>query len=113
MSKKEKKLPLTLGLIAIVNLAPVLIWRGYILQTMWGWFLVRLGLPVIGIAEAIGVSLTISYLVGTGHIHTVIQKLEENDDEEDEVSNFMGKILSGWFGPGLVLFMGWILTHWL
>lgn len=36
--------------------------RGFILQSLWGWFLVPLGLPPIGIANAIGVAMIVSYL---------------------------------------------------
>jgi hypothetical protein len=38
--------------------------RGWVLSVMWGWFLVPLGLPTIGIAQAMGVALTVAALVG-------------------------------------------------
>lgn len=35
------------------------LWRGYVLSILWAWFLVpTLGAPQIGVAQALGVSLT-------------------------------------------------------
>ena len=38
---------------------PLLIYRGFVLSILWAWFLVPLGLPEIGIAHALGVSVII------------------------------------------------------
>lgn len=32
-------------------------WRAFVMTRLWGWFVVPLGLPAIGIAHAIGLSL--------------------------------------------------------
>ena len=36
--------------------------NGLALKLLWGWFLVQLGLPEIGLAHAIGIGLTIGCL---------------------------------------------------
>ena len=50
--------------IALLLLYPVLVvWRGFVLSILWGWYAVPLGLPPIGLIEAIGVSLVVGFLV--------------------------------------------------
>lgn len=42
------------------------LWRAYALATLWAWFLVPLGLPVLGLAHAYGIaafgSLAVTYV---------------------------------------------------
>jgi hypothetical protein len=47
-----------LGLLAISAM-----WKGYVLTVLWGWFVVpTFGLPVLALAQAIGMSLVVSFL---------------------------------------------------
>jgi uncharacterized membrane protein len=43
----------------VVLLLPNIAYRGYVLAQLWAWFMVPFGLPVIGVAHAIGVSVLI------------------------------------------------------
>ena len=36
--------------------------RGWVFSVLWGWFIVPLGGPHIGIAHAIGISMVVSFL---------------------------------------------------
>lgn len=36
--------------------------RGLTLSILWGWFIERLGVPSINVAEAIGIALVVSFL---------------------------------------------------
>lgn len=36
--------------------------NGFVLKLLWGWFLVQLGLPQLGLVQAIGIGLTVGYL---------------------------------------------------
>ena len=38
---------------------------GFTVSALWGWFLVPLGVPAIGIAHGCGISLIVGYLKGT------------------------------------------------
>lgn len=42
---------LVLGLIGVALLT---MWQGYVLTVLWGWFIVPLGVPAIGVAHAVG-----------------------------------------------------------
>ena len=46
----------------VAFLALVLL-RGWVLSVLWGWFLVPLGIPAIGISHALGVNLIVTYLI--------------------------------------------------
>ncbi len=42
---------LVLGLLGVACLT---MWQGYVLTILWGWFIVPLGAPTIGVAHAVG-----------------------------------------------------------
>jgi hypothetical protein len=44
------------ALLVILAIVPVLIVHGFVVSIMWGWFMVPLGVPAIGIAHAIGLA---------------------------------------------------------
>jgi len=50
----------TIGLLTILPFVLVVdtLISGYVLYNLWGWFLVQLGLPVVSMMHAIGISLT-------------------------------------------------------
>jgi hypothetical protein len=43
-------------ILGIILLVPMALLRGFVVFTLWGWFLIPLGLPAIGIAHAMGIS---------------------------------------------------------
>lgn len=113
----EEKNPAVSCIVAVlvfVNIVPVMIWRGFVLQSLWVWFLVPLGTPMVGIVQAIGVSMTLSYIAGTSSIQEAISKLSKKTDEDaNSPSDLLGKILMSWLGPLFILGMAKALTHWL
>ena len=44
------------GLVTFLALPFTLTWKGFVISKLWGWFLVPLALPPIGIAHAVGIS---------------------------------------------------------
>lgn len=70
--------------------------KGFTLSVLWNWFLPSLGIPVIGIAQAIGVSLVTSYL---------LYKVKKGDTEK-KLSDIVGKV----FGMSvIILIIGYIV----
>lgn len=53
------------GIGVILGITFVFILRGFVLSILWAWFLVPLGVPPIGIAGAIGVTLMIDMFIPT------------------------------------------------
>lgn len=49
---------------AIALVVLLAIQQAWAISVLWGWFIVPLGLPAIGIAAAVGVSVTVSALRG-------------------------------------------------
>lgn len=47
---------------AIAAIIANMAFRGYVLTDLWGWFVVPLGAPQIGITAAIGLSLILHWL---------------------------------------------------
>jgi hypothetical protein len=74
-----------IGFLALLALdIPVLILRGFVLSQLWLWFLVPLGVPVVGIAQAIGISLLVSMLTVSSH---------KSSDDDDFWTGAIGNLL--------------------
>ncbi len=68
--------------------------NGLALKVLWGWFLVQLGLPEIGLAHAIGIGLTVGYLA---------HQFVKNEAEWDEVIGYQIGL------PIVAVTVGWIV----
>lgn len=112
MSKKSQVSGIE-ALIVFLNMVPVTMWRGWVLSILWSWFFVRLGLPGVSIPEAIGVSLVLSYLTGTGNIAVALEEVKDKTTNDDDKVPIMGKIFMGWFFPLIILAYGWVLQKFL
>ena len=57
--------PATLGLwavLGILTIVPMMLLNGFVLEKLWGWFIVDLGAPDISVGQAIGISLVAGFL---------------------------------------------------
>lgn len=96
-----------LGLFVLACAGVVLatMWKGYVLSILWAWFVVQaFGLPAIGVAQAIGLSLVIFMLTVTS--------LGESSKEEpfDAIAK---AVLMGFFLPLFLLGAGWVVKQYL
>lgn len=67
MAKKESGESVALGCLLLVISVPAgTIWGAFALKVCWGWFLVPLGFPVIGMAHTVGVTIVVRMLCGRG-----------------------------------------------
>lgn len=77
------------------------IWRGYVLSVIWRWFMVAaFGVPQLGIATAIGLSLIVSFLTDKVDRHT-----NEKSWGELLAEGFASTLLS----PLLTLGIAWVV----
>jgi hypothetical protein len=67
--------------------------NGWALSTLWGWFIVPLGIRGVTIAEAVGLTLVLSVLHGYR--------------KGSPVDTFTW--ISGFFHPFFIVFLGWIV----
>lgn len=84
-----------LGIIALFALA--LVWRGLVLSIMWGWFIVPLGAPEIGVALAIGIA---------GTIGMITHKMDGGEKPEGQATKEMVMLFTV---PLILLGLGWIV----
>ena len=93
----------TVGIVAVM--VGSALWRGYVLSTLWGWFVVPLfGLPKLAIAPAIGLSLVVGFLT-----YQTPPDVEER--KRDGVDKWVRIVVLAALLPALSLGMGWIV-HW-
>jgi hypothetical protein len=80
------------------------IFRGYVLMTIWNWFIVTsIGLPVLTFVPAMGVGLVIAYLTHQKSESRNIDSIEEYWEKmgEDLVYMFIYSVLA--------LIVGWVI----
>lgn len=84
-------------LLLLLFAIPILsIIRGFALSYLWGWFIVPFGLPEIGVAWAIGISMIVAYLT--------YENPYQGTSEE-----VWGKLIGSIFSPFFVLLIGAIV----
>lgn len=90
------------GILGVVATAVIVIYKGFILSVLWGWFIVPVfGLPALPVVAAIGINLVISFLT--------YQPIESKSENGDAMSAIGKAINAGILYPTIILFMGWIV----
>jgi hypothetical protein len=83
---------------------PVRIWQGYVASTLAGWFLVPYGVPAIGVLGWTGI-VTLAFLLS---YHPDLRKRAPS-----ETIGFTEALGHGIGMPLGVLFIGWVIQHWV
>jgi hypothetical protein len=112
--REFEKMKNFLVVIGAIVLAPFLIvsavmWRGYALCLMWGWFFVpSFGLPALSIPAAIGVSSIISFIIPSYPTDYMKEK-----DEDEKWEGLIKSALRNYGAPALFLLFGYIVKQWM
>lgn len=76
------------------------IWDGYVLSVLWGWFAVpAFGLPALSVPMAIGVSLVVAAM--TNH--------RTGKEAKDDEAGFVAILTFALLKPTVALLLGWIV----
>jgi hypothetical protein len=101
---EEKEEPATVlaGCLLLIVMLPIgIIIRGFVLKTLWLWFLVPLGLPPISFGLAWGLSIITAMFTHQHSSKTTGKKM----------STIVGTAIGvDFLGPFLALFAGWLAT---
>jgi hypothetical protein len=96
------------GAIALVFVLCALgvIWNGYVLSVLWGWFVVpTFGMQPLALAPAIGLALVASSLTH--------QYKKDAKSEKSEIGETIYAFSLMMVQPAMLLLVGWIVKHWL
>jgi len=88
----------------LICLMPVAVLaHAFSLTKLWGWYVVgTFGLPALSLAQAYGLSMTISLFASATPNHST--------DDDDPVPGFVGRWI---IGPFFAVFVGWLGTFFL
>jgi hypothetical protein len=89
-------------ILAMVQIMVVTCIQGLTLSSLWGWFVVPFGAPLLGFVPACGIMLLVSLILP----HSQEQAARASSDWILHVSFF-------WFLPLILLFVGWVLHFWM
>ena len=91
----------------VAMIIPSVMWSGYVLSIMWGWFIVpTFGLPSLQVGVAIDISGIISFIVPTSDY-----KKKEEDEGIGEI--VLGGVIRAVGKPAIFLLFGWIVKSWM
>lgn len=94
-----------LAVLVFLMIIPATLLNAFVLTYLWRWFVVaHFGLSPIGIAEAIGLTLMVSYLV---------KSPDDRDNKEKGMELFWTLMARMILRPLFVFVFGWIIQHWL
>ena len=83
----------------VVVFALYVFWGGYVASTLWGWFVVPLGVKAITYWHAVGLTCVTGAFIGVRN---------DKSDESESVGDVVGKsILMMLFFPAFLLAVGW------
>jgi hypothetical protein len=101
----EKKPSLVFLFLILLTVPFSLILNGWVLSTLWGWFVTPLGAPIISLPNAIGLSLIVFYL---------FPKNKEQEDESESSERRLVKSVFKAFGvPIFACVFGWIVHQFM
>lgn len=78
---------------------------GWALSTLWGWFISPLGLPLLSIPQAIGVSITLGMFLAN-----LAREDQKSKSDIDIIANTFGRLF---LAPLLSVISGYIVTLFL
>lgn len=93
---------------AAIQMVPLILFRGYVLQRLWGWFVIPLGAPSLALVNAVGLQVLWTFLIASLRNDDETEKLEKSP-----LTKKLTKLIGYWFIAGFILFEGWVLTHWM
>lgn len=89
--------------LALILAIPAMMFSGYILSIMWGWFVVpAFGLPQIQVATAIGLTGIFRFMAPSSNC----MKEEEDNSVKGVLANAIAK---GFLTPTVFLLLGWMV----
>lgn len=98
-------IPISVGAVAVI-LGLSVLWYGFVLSTLWGWFVVgQFGLPVLGILESTGVATVIRFMTYVPDLNNI----NKEADSESKTEKY-GKLVGiAFIYPLMILVMAWVL----
>lgn len=91
-----------LATIFAIVISPIL--SGLVISILWGWFVVPLGVPAIGVAASVGLTVTVRAFTGTH------KDGEKPKTYVEAVQKLVGNAIGTPIG---ILLVGWIITFFL
>lgn len=93
------------GLVALALIVACALWGGFAAATLWGWFVVPLGVPEVSVLHAMGLALALRALAGFSG------KPQPAKHEDKMVAlRVLGRVLAvATVAPGAALAIGWVV----
>lgn len=98
-----------LSVLRLTLFIPSTLYNAFVIQKLWYWFFVPLGLMEIKMAHALGIYSLVVYF--THQFDT--EKLMENKTEEQKIQNAVGSLIVMIFKPSFALAFGWLYTQFM
>lgn len=88
-------------LIWLLALAPAMLLRAWAFVTLWVWFVIPFGLPAVGYAHALGLSLFVSWLV------------HQTPPQEPDPNHLLRSVMYSLLTPPIAVGFGWLYLQFM
>lgn len=96
-------------IVSVIIGIPMMFYRGFILSTFWGWFLVPLGVRSVSTIEAISISFVLGLIYLSSTITNVeIKEAVAPDDEDNPFGVMVGIYVKQLIIYTIFFGMGWL-----
>ena len=99
-------IPIVLALIVAI-IAGSILWSGFVLATLWAWFVIPLGAPALGVLHAAGIAMVIRFMTFQGNVKEFMDSDDMSSDEKMKLAGARAGM--GFAYPLVALFFGWII----
>jgi hypothetical protein len=87
--------------VSLVLSVPLAFWRAFVFIKLWAWFAIPIfGLPALGLAAAMGLSILIGFLVVSAPM---------NDKKHEYGEIIAHQVVTGTLLPLFALLFGWVI----
>ena len=99
--KNDDADPWFVAFVYLVFMAPAVMYGAWVTSVVWGWFLVPLGLPVVGLWHAAGLNMIIGWL-------TLYPLRDWSAAKQTSTGKLALWLTHAFFSPTAILAFGWI-----
>jgi len=92
-------------ILTFLLIIPAIMWKAWVLHSLWVWFLVPVGVPEISGMQCFGLSLLITLMITKG--------ITKKDIEDDTLESWLLTVFNSFGLPAVCLFMGWVVQRFI
>jgi hypothetical protein len=102
-------IPVIIALV-LALLAGSVLWTGFVLSTLWAWFLIPLGAPAVGVIHAAGIGMIVRFMTFQFNVKDY---MDDDLSSDEKLKKSFIQISYGILYPLMALVFGWAVKQYM